>query len=658
MYRTLLLLSISSMILNGEEIQSFPSFQGFEGVVNTPNSDVIQEGEFQFLYTNQVENFSPSSSPDFRNSKKQESYFLNMGFLPNLDFSLRYSHGTDKSLNRDYLSDRIVNFKYQLPFIPNDMLKVAFGMQDVGGKAKHLSSKYMVASKTFDNFRANIGYAQGEEDGALDGTFGSVEYQPLSWLQVAGEYDTKEWNGIIKSHYTSSIANRKVKLGLMAKSSLDYNDLYLGVYADVLFKDSKLPSILKTSKINKKSIPSSLETLKEFGFSNIKSEIKDDTIFFEYENTLYVYNDIDALGIVLGTLAKSNKASSIRVNIKKSNISQYVVKVDTKAYQNFLKTGNYTKGLLNFISNQNLSSSNMEHSDRFKPTLTIRPDFVLVDGSEYGHMDYTLALQTELSMRLAKGTIFSANYNIPISITNNFKEHGIFDYRNRNKTTPEFDQILLSQFFQFDFPYRWINLIQVGQFDKALSGLSFESQISDLSGKHALLFKASSLNDNLYNQMDLYIDNKREEKLISYRYYLDSLNSNIKITGGEFLYGDRGVSLSLKRYFSDMSVAFDIAKTEHDFKGSHTVGKLTLSIPFGTTKRFKSKYVDVKGDYLTYNRRKTITTNGSNISQPHHLKEVNNNFTLEKYYLNNDRFTPAYIEENAHRLRDILFSKN
>ncbi len=655
-YRTLLVLGIYSMALSGEGIQSFPSFQGFEGVVNTPNSEVIKEGEFQFLYTNQVENFAPSSSLAFRNNKEQESYFLNMGFLPNLDFSLRYSHGTDKRVNRDYLSDRIINFKYQLPFISNDIIKVAFGMQDVGGRAQHLNSKYIVASKSLNNFRANLGFAQGEQEGALDGTFGSLEYQPLSWLQIAGEYDTKEWNGIIKYQYTTSIANKRLNLGLMAKSSLDYNDVYLGVYTDILFKDYKVPSI---SKVNKKVIPSSIKALKEFGFSNIKSEIRDDTIFFEYENTLYVYNDIDALGIVLGTLAMSDKASTIEVTIKRGDIAQYGVKVVTKAYKEFLKTGKYKEGLLEFISSQNLNASTnrVEYSDRFKPTLTIQPDFVLVDGSEYGHMDYTLAMQTELSMRLAKGTFISANYNIPLSLTDNFKEHGIFDYRNRNKTTSGFDQVLLSQFFQFNLPYRWINLIQVGQFDKELTGLSVESQISDLSGKHALLFKASSLEDNLYNQMDLYFDKKREEKLISYRYYWDSLNSNVKITAGEFLYGDRGVSISLKRYFSDMSVQFDIAQTEHNFKGSHKVGKLTLSIPLGSNKRFKSRYLDVKGDYLTYNRRKTITTDGSNISQPHHLKEVKNNFTLEKYYLNNDRFTPVYIKENAHRLRDIMFLK-
>ena len=654
LYRTSLFLSLSLITLNGEEIESFPSFQGFKGVVNTPNSEVLQEGEFQFLYTNQVDNFSPLSSIDFRDNRKQESYFLNMGFLPNLDFSLRYSHGIDKQTNSEYLSDRIINFKYQLPFIPNDIATVAFGMQDIGGGLRHLSSKYVVASKEFNSVRTSVGYAKGTEKGSLDGGFASVEYQPLSWFQIAGEYDTKEWNGVIKSHYSTSISNRKVDVGLMAKSSLDHTNLYFGAYTNILFEDVLLPL---PSKSTSKTIPSSVEELREFGFSNIITELKEDTVFFEYENTLYVYNDIDALGMVLGTLATSNQASNIVVTIKKGNINQYTVRVNAKEYKEFLKTGKYSKNLLIFSSTTLNKEGFIYHSDKFKPLLTIQPSFVLVDGSEYGNLDYTLAVQSELSMRLAKGTFISTRYNAPLSITNNFEDHGIFDYRNRNKTTSSFDQVLFSQFFQIDLPYRWMNLIQFGKFDHKLVGTSVESSINDLSGKHSLLLKLSFLEDELSNQMDLYLDKNRNEQLLSYRYYFDRFNSNIKITAGEFLYGDKGINIGFKHYFSDVSLAFNLAKTTHKFKGDHNVAKLTLSIPFGSQKRFKSKYIDIKGDFFTYNRRKTIVKNHQlSISQPHHLKEVTNNYTLEKYYLNNDKFHPTYIKKNYNRLRNIFLN--
>jgi hypothetical protein len=658
-YRTSLFLSLFLITLSGKEIESFPSFQGFEGVVNTPNSEVLHDGEFQFLYTNQVDNFFPSSSLDFRNNKKQKNHFLNIGFLPNLDFSLRYSYGINQVTSRVYLKDRIINFKYQIPFIPNDIAQVAFGMQDIAGGAPHLTSKYIVTSKIFNNIRTNIGYAKGENNGAfnspLNGIFGSVEYQPFSWLHMAGEYDSKECNGVLKSHYSKVILNKKINLGVMAKSSLNYNDFYLGLYSNISFKDDTIIT-LPLDK-NTKMIPSSIEELREFGFSNISYKIEDDTIFFDYENTLYVYSDMDALGMVLGTLATSHKGSTLVVSIKKSNIIQYTIHVKSKAYEKFLKTGKYKENLLKFIKKQNKNNYYKEHSDRFKPTITLQPNFIVVDGSEYGHIDYTLAMQTELSIRLAKGTIFSTRYNIPLSITNNFKDHGIFDYRNRNKTTSNFDQVLLSQFFQLDLPYRWMNLIQLGQFDKELTGASFESGISDLSGKHAFLLKLSFLEDKLYSQMDLYLDKNREERLFSYRYYLDNLNSNIKITAGEFLYGDRGINIGFKRYFSDMSLQLDIAQTTHSFKGNHNVGKLTLSIPFGSNTRLKTNYLDLQGNYLVYQRRKTLVSAGKiSLAQPHHLKEVDNHFTLEKYYLDDDKFHPIYMKQNYQRLRNIFFN--
>jgi len=514
------IISFMSLFIYGEGILPLPSYQGFRGVVNTPNAEIQKEGEFELLYTNQIEDLTPSSDVDFRDNKREKNYFINMGVLPNLDASLRYSYGTNLDTGGDYLSDRIVSLKYQVPFV--DTIQLAFGVQDLGGISSHLSSKYAVMSKSFYNLRSSLGYAQGDEEGALDGVFGSVEYQPFDWLQLGGEYDTREWNGALKANYTTTINQHKTNIGLMVKGSSDYNDIYFGLYADSLFS-----------------------------------------------------------------------------------------KESAKAWDEF------------YVG-----------SDRFKPTITIEPDFILIDGSEYGHMDYTIALNSEISMKLFDNTIISGEYNIPIAMTENFKEGGIFAYRNRHKTSPNIDQILLSQFIEVDTTYPWINLIQVGRFDKELEGISIESGISSSNNKHRFMFKLANLKDDLYNQMDRYKDKNREEKLLSYQYHLDGMNSNIKITGGEFLYGDQGVMIGLKRYFSDITATFDVAYTKHDYKGDNKVGRLSLSMPFGTTKQLKSRYIDIQTGNIEYIRRKTLATKDEeNYSQPHHLKEVDNHFTLDNYYL-------------------------
>jgi len=645
-YRRLLLISIITVLGNTtEEIKSLPSYQGFIGAINTPNSEVIPEGEFEFLYSNQVSNFPSSHNFNtYRDTKGVDNFFLNMGILPNLDLSLRYSQGADNY----YLRDRIISLKYKLPFIPHNLLDAAFGIQDIGGGAQHLKSKYMTVSKKINTLRTTIGYAQGESLGALDGTFGSIEYQPLSWLQIAGEYDTHEYNGAIKANYLTEIGKQKINLGLMAKSSLDYNKVYLGGYLNFPFNDKNTP--LKVSSTNFTKSPFHLNDL-----SNTHSTIKNDTLWFEYENSLYSSNDIDALGMVLGTLSTTTKASSIVVSIKKSNSTQYSLKINTKKYKDFLRSGVYTKNLIEFVKPSN-SDGKINNSNRFKPLLTIQPDFVIVDGSEYAKIDYSVALQAELSLRLAKGTTISGRYHIPVAISDNFKEGGIFDYRNRNKTSADIDQLLLSQSLQIDTPSPWMNLIQVGRFDNELDGVSFESAISDMSGKHLLLLKLAYLEDGLgLKDMDRYYEETREEKLLSYRYYMDGLNSNIKITGGEFLYGDEGIELGFKRYFSDISLGFDLAYTKHDYKGTNYLGRLTLSMPFGTSKRLKTDYLDIESGDIKYTRRKTIVAKGhASYALPHHLKEIENSFTLENYHLDKERFHPSYIKTNYNRLRNVF----
>jgi len=639
-------------VIYGEDINTLPSYQGFRGAINTPNSEIMREGEFEFLYTNQIENLIPSSSPDFRDNKEQKNFFLNIGVLPNLDLNFQYAYGFDHILNEKYISNRVVNAKYQIPFIPKNLFQMAIGVQDIGGGNPYIGNKYAVISKEFNQFRTNLGYAKGDRDGSIDGVFGSVEYQPFSWLQIVGEYDTKEWNSAIKSKIPIELGTQTINLGLMAKSSLDYNNLYFGLYANMPFNNNNR---LLNKKIDSFSdYPKNITDLK---LSNVDFSLKGDRLYFEYENSLYAHNDIDALGMVLGILTTTTKAKEIVVTIKKANIAQYTVIVNSQEYKKFLKTGKHRPNLLHF-TNQSKNYSNSKRTDRFKPTITIEPDFVLIDGSEYSDvMDYSLAMQTEVSIPLAKGTIVSGRYNIPLTMSDNFKQGGIFAYRNRDKTTAEIDQILLTQYLKIDTSYPWVSVAQVGRFDKELEGVSFESGVSDRSGRNHLLLKVANLKDSIEN-MDSYSDNKREERLLSYRYYLDGFNSNIKLTAGEFLYGDKGESLSLERYFDDILLRFDLARTKHNIKGINNIAKLTISIPFGAKKRFQTDYFDIQGGDITYEKRKNIVGVGKNsYALPHHLKEIDNSFTLERYYMDNDRFHPAYIKANYNHLRNIFLDR-
>jgi hypothetical protein len=651
-FLTLLLTIYSS----ANEIKTLPSFQGFQGVVNTPNAEVLSEGEFGFLYNNQVENFDSKTDKNFRDNRSQKNHFLNMGIFSNFDLNLRYAVGEHSKTKIRHLSDRIISFKYQLPFLSKDIANFAIGMQDIGGGSRHMTSSYFVTSKEFQNFRTTVGFAKGDEIASLNGFFGSVEYQPLSWLQLSSEYDTKEWNMALKSFYPTHIGKQKIILGAMAKSSLDYNEPYFGIFAQMPLNEKAQKKIKEIRQLP----VSKIEELKKLGLSNLTHNIEDNTIYLSYENTLYSSNDIDALGMVLGIVATSNIAPQILISIKKSDIIYQSIATNTKEYQSFLKTGNYRSGLLRFFTDSPINNSLSQKSDQFRPLVSLQPALSLVDGSEYGEMDYSLSLQAEASMRLAKGTIISTRLNIPLTETDNFKKNGVFNYRARNRGDKlEIDQILLSQYLQPETSFPWINLLQVGQFEKGLEGLSYETAISDKSGKHQLMLKIANLDDNIYKEIDWYNDtNKREERLISYRYYWDTINSNIKLTAGQFLYGDKGVNFTFKRYFSDLTLNLDLGKTEHPRQGTNSVGKFSLSIPLGTDKRIKTAFTDIKFGDLSYQKNKNLVSNGEiSYAKPFHTEEVSNSFSLENYYLDKGRFQPSYIKENVNRLRNVFLGE-
>jgi hypothetical protein len=130
------------------------------------------------------------------------------------------------------------------------------------------------------------------------------------------------------------------------------------------------------------------------------------------------------------------------------------------------------------------------------------------------------------------------------------------------------------------------------------------------------------------------------------------------LTTGEFLYGDIGESLSFQRSFSDTILRFDIAHTTHPLKGDNDVAKFTLTIPFGFDKYIKTDYLNIKTADLTYEKRKRIVNEGGDNAQalPHHLKELDNSFNIDKYYLDSNRLYSSYNKNNYQRLRNSFLN--
>ena len=605
-----------------------PSFYGFLGVVNTPNAFVLKEGELQYLYNNQVINLRPKSDPNLRDNSKAQNYNLTFAFLPNLDISLQYSYAYKKGhANDGYLSDRSLSFKYQLPFLQN-IVKIAVGGQDIAGGAQHIKSFYIVATKEFKNFYASLGYAKGKNEGSLDGFFANAAFKPFNWLELGAEYDGREYNWVAKGLFKTNILDIPTKIGLMYKNSFSYKKGYFASYVQFDFKHK--------AKFNIKPF-----IYKRFANHFLKEE--QDKIYYSFENNLFSNNDAYAIKQVFAALSKRYlDKKAIIVTLKKANLPLLSLQVNPKKYLNFLQKGGKNPIEITSIYNEEKS----EKSDLFKAYIKFTPSLILVDGSEYGSLDKVFALNSTIYSRFGQGLVGAVNFYLPLKVTYNFKKGHVFGYRNRNKDKALIDLALLNKYFiyhgkKFDF----LNSFQAGLFDYKLSGVAWQSAIVSKDYKHMLEIKLAYLKDDLYDIMYKYDNSKyRKEALLRYSYYIGKFSSEISFTAGKFLYGDKGVDVGFKRYFGDFTIKVDFAYTKHPLRGTNKLGRLQIVIPLGKSNK-DFRYANVSLGSFTYERKKTLVTQGhTSYAQPLHLKEVNNDFTLENYLLNQKRINIDYIK--------------
>ena len=118
-------------LLNASELPHSLSMQGFTGLINTPNAQVINEGDTVFSYNNQFDNHLR----DYDYTKKRndsDDFVFGVGILPNLEIQARFKEQVG------YTRDLSANIKYQIPQFNEYFPTIAIGVQDFGSARKQL----------------------------------------------------------------------------------------------------------------------------------------------------------------------------------------------------------------------------------------------------------------------------------------------------------------------------------------------------------------------------------------------------------------------------------------------------------------------------------------------------------------------------------------
>ena len=651
MNKWILILSLSSMAYASSFYNS-TSFQGYTGVINTPNAEVLEDKKVEFSFSNQVD---AERVRDKRDDYEADHYFINLGIMPNLEFSARLANIEKKDANRSKVYgnflDRDISFafKYQLPFYHEYLPNIAIGMQDPVGNGRY-ESKYIVGSKEFYFLRASAGYGFGSE--RLDGFFGSGEVKLTDFAYILGEYDSKETQVGLRLNTPESLSNyfdlsflaktnidddnQKVSFSLNVKAELGA-DYHLG--ADI----AKLSSHVDTKLVNvEENLINLKDQLKEFGFENIDIGAKKETIYVAYENNIFDQNEIDAIGAVLGLLSKQNFSyKKFELVVKKSNEKLIRLKGDLDSYKSFISeatvqtTNNFLSSLQidkNFDTDINLVIQN-ENSSYFKPRFELSANIHSFIATEVGVFDYLISARPYLHINLYKGFDLGILGDFPLYHTRNYDDDRPFRYYNNEN---KLESLLLHRSDIFgDF----INIASVGSYKDYIGGFD---EITYSYDNHILSLDVGYLEDD---------DKEKDIYLGSYNYYYDSYDVLFSVRGGKYFNQDEGFDIGVKRFFGDTSINFFYQNTDTQFVG------LGVEIPLTPRRVSNSKYGQFKGkrDFEYHFRTSVKDKSGINAINPKDAKIANREFNAKSRFLNRYRLSEDYIKKHILRFRDVYF---
>ncbi len=666
-----------------------PSFQGYSGVINTPNAQVTKEGHAVLHVNNQFDNFLREYDYD-RDYESQEDYVVGFGLFSFMEVQGRLSE------SKGHHRDLSANFKLQLPYHHKYLPDVAFGMQDLGGAANNYDNQYVVLDKELWFLRASLGYGRSSIEKTnrkrMDGVFGALEVKATEWLYLMAENDSienhvalrlevpKNWIESFNARLSvaQNLTNSDTSVALTMdiplfhaskKSTRDYQASQVTQAKKETTPKVKEPASTRSNvdvakapqeiQNNQLSSKQALqEKLVDFGFENVRVGDREKTLYIEVENSIFDHTDLDAIGYVLGTLAFSeleyenytltllkNRLQTISVSGKTQEFKRYVQNPSLSNEKSLSKNLTFNRD----FNNANVNFSQAQNGSLFIPRVELSLGLTTTVGTEFGVFDYIAALRTNAYMNLYDGLVVSAMYETPFANSGDFDEGGIYHYPYKEKLDNRLVNAMAHQTFHIE---NFINTLSIGLYQTDYVGALNQANYTTTSGEHAIKFRGGYFVNNEDSSLS-----DRETYLTSYRYNYANLDLYLEATYGKFWYGDVGTQLQFKRFFGETSVAFNYKNTSSNSIEEQFAG-IELSFPMTTRKLFKSNYAQIKGkNDFTYALQSTVNKEDGTNSLNHAYGVVPKlDLELDTHYLNRDRLNSSYIKGHLDRLRDAYIS--
>lgn len=550
---------------------------------------------------------------------------------------------------------------------------VAMGVTDIGGAASYFKSYYMVGTKSFDNIDVSIGRARPAGDwAALKGTFGALTWKPKEWSKLSLQRIGTDTS--VNAAVSAPLLDSGVDIWLTYNHRISESPItdktWIGWGFSVPLdrtETGRAAGAASSTHVGTQNRavaaikPSDLpEAFRQRGFYNPKiGKRANGSLVFELENTSYIWNIVDGVGVALGLIAgaygNDTQLQDFELVLTTRGIRQVLVRGEASCVKMWLAEGNPCPQLSIQSLNQRTRSAQADESVEwtdgsfwaFRPELIISPTLVSTVGTEYGAFDLHVGANVNTVLPLWTGATWEINEIRPLDVkSRGFEQGGVF-YASRLK--PVTSRRLFHQLFNFQSINTQARL-SLGMAYNVWNGRQLETSSQTDNGRHKLGFTVGSFKTDT-----LRLNNEKSYNLLNYRFvHDDRQKTSTEITYGKYWGGDKGYNVSQRFWHGDTAINMYLRRTRMTETGPLvSFAGVQFSIPFTPRRDRGLEHFLLRGTSQWTYTLETRVFEKQNLLTGGYGEVPKIGDSLVQTF-NRDRNSTQYLESNMGRVKNAL----
>lgn len=419
------------------------------------------------------------------------------------------------------------------------------------------------------------------------------------------------------------------------------------------------------------------EALRTKGFEDISvGRTPDGAVAVRVNNASYNVNSVDGLGAALGVIARALAAgrAGYRLVLTQRQIAIVGVTGQADCLADWIGRGPvrctagqlYTPGTT--ALDALLAGAEWVVQGRAPswttPRLMLQPVLRNALATEYGVLDYSLAVRATLQQPLWAGAWVEVGGNIPVQNSDDYQPGKVF---GPSRFTGQTDRYMVHQMFRVPLERllggagaggasAWgatalTAHVAAGRIDANYRGTFGELRWEPAEGRYRVGLEGGRFerNDGFVAGLPL----KSRTLLANYRYTYTPTRTYFEATAGQFLYNDRGARFAVTQWFDDVAVSLYVRRTKFEWQTrALTSAGIEVSLPLTPRKDMSpaSFPVQVTGTPLWSYGIETVIRNSSNAISTN--QGVGSNVQMLDRTFNFDRSGLVYFEDNMTRIRN------